>query len=235
MSSLDHAYQENIEALLTKIGPLRSGGHVKNDEGAACIMEAVAFVAGEAWSDHPACTCPVISTFLRSWNDALPDNERDALLRPLIPQLVGTKSTEATETRRALMCADWLVRVHAPMWLRLAKLDKQADLLASLPEITDMAQVPSLRHAIEAVRDDADAARAAASDAARVAARVAAWAAASAAARAAASDAAWVAARAAASDAARAAASDALAVTRRELQQSALDLVRRMIAAKEPS
>src|SRR6185312_5136171 len=96
----------NIEALLSKIGPLQRGAH-GSAEGGACVMEAVAFVAGEPWGDHPECACPVISTFLRSWNDALPDDERDALLRPLIPQLVNTKSTAAVETRRALMCADW--------------------------------------------------------------------------------------------------------------------------------
>jgi len=206
----------NIEALLSKIGPLQSGAHPSVEAG-ACVMEAVAFIAGEPWSDHPKCACPVISTFLRSWNDALPDDERDALLRPLIPSLVGTKSTKAVETRRALMCADWLVRVHTPAWLRLAKLDKQAALLASLPQITDMAQVPSLRPTIEAIGDDAAAARAAA------------WAAAWAAARAAAGDA----AGAAAGAAAWAAAGAALAATRRELQQSALDLVRCMIEIKE--
>ncbi len=38
-----------------------------------CIMEAVAFMAGEPWSDSPACASPVIAAFLRSWNDALSD------------------------------------------------------------------------------------------------------------------------------------------------------------------
>jgi hypothetical protein len=244
--------------LLEKLPPLASGGHEKPEDG-ACIMEAVAYVAGEPWSDHPACACPVIGAFLRSWNDNLSDDRRDALLRPLVLKLVGTKSTPETELRRSLMAADWLVRVHTPAWLRLAKLTAQAEVLESLPEITSMAQMASSRGTIEAARKDAAAARDAASDAAWSAACDAAWDAASDAARDAASDAAWSAACdaawAAARDAAWAAARgaawaaagaatgasalavawdaarDALAPTRDALQQSALALVERMIAA----
>ena len=206
--------------------PLAKGAHPSHD--AMCVMEAVAFVAGEPWSDHPKCACPVISTFLRSWNDDLLDDERDTLLRPLIPQLIGTRGDVAMERRRATMAADWLIRVHTPAWLRLAKLDAHADALAALPEITDFAQCPSLMPTLNAAKQDADAAR----DAAWDAARDAAWDAARAAARAAARDAAWAAARDAARDAAWDAAWDALSTTRRELQQSALTLVARMIAAK---
>ena len=148
---------------------LKSGAHKPNST--FCVMEAVAFVAGEKWSDSPECACPVISAFLRSWNDALPtDADRDRLLKPLIPQLLNTRN-KSLEEKRSLMAADWLVRVNTPAWLRLAKLDKQAELLESLPEITSMAQVPSIREPIEAVRRDAAAARAAA----RAAAWDAAW------------------------------------------------------------
>ncbi|MGH6741358.1 MAG: hypothetical protein ACREDY_20440 [Bradyrhizobium sp.] len=232
--------------LLDQLGPLAKGAH--KPDGKACIMEAVAFVAGEPWSDHPACACPVISTFLRSWNDALPDDERDVLLRPLVPLLVNTKVKAAIENRRSLMAADWFVRVHTVAWLRLAKLDASADALAALPEITAMAQVPSLRGPIEAARRDADAAWAAvgaaawdaAGAAAGPAAGAAAWDAAWAAARdaagpaagAAAWDAAGPAAGAAAWDAAGAAAWAALDATRKELQQSALQLVHRMIKCR---
>jgi hypothetical protein len=234
-----------IEERLAKITALQSGAHDPNGNGhvEACAMEAVAFIAGEAWSDHPECACPVISAFMRTWNDSLPDEERTALLLPLVPLLVGTRGSKALEERRSLMAADWLVRVNTPAWLRLAGLTAQADMLAGLPEITSMAQVPSLRAPLEAVRNDAAAAWAAARDAAwaaaRAAARDAAWAAARAAARdaawAAARDAAWAAAWAAARDAAWAAATERLAETKRELQLSAVDLVKRMIAAEEPA
>ncbi len=211
---------------------LQSGGHSSMAEG-MCIMEAVSYVAGEAWSDTPACACPVIASFLRAWNDSLPDDRRNELLRPLVARLVGSRSTPEVESKRSLMFADWLVRVHTPAWLRLAGLSAQADSLASLPEITAMAQVPGIRPAIEAVRRDAVAARAAARDAARAAAWAAARAAAGDAAWAAAGDAAWDAARDAAGDAAwdaaRAAAGEKLAPTVTELQASALALVGSML------
>src|SRR6187431_784443 len=144
---------------------LLSGGHdVASDQ--FCVMEAVAFVAGEPWTDSPQCACPVISTFMRGWNDALNDSDRNRLLKPLIPKLVGTRSTAEVEHKRSLMAADWLVRVHTPEWLRLAGLTAQADALANLPEITSMAQVPGIRPALEAARSDASAAGDAAGDAA---------------------------------------------------------------------
>jgi hypothetical protein len=218
---------------LTAIPPLSEGAHDSPDDG-MCIMEAVSYIAGEPWSDHPECVCPVIAAFLRNWNDNLPDDRRDELLRPLIPLVLNTRLTKAVEQRRATMAADWLVRVYTPAWLRLANLDRHADALAALPEITDFARCPSLMPVLQAAQYDADAAWAA-GDAARVA-RVA-GAAARAAAGAAAGDAArvarvaWAAARAAAGAAAWAAAGDVLTPTVSILQQSAISLVRRMIEA----
>ena len=203
--TIDADRLKQIEAIA-----LAEGAHDDFAQG-ACVMEAVAYVAREPWSDHPACVCPVIAAFCRSWNDALPDDERNALLKPLIPLLVGTRSTKAIAERRSLMAADWLVRVNTPAWLRLAGLTTHADALASLPEITSLAQVPSIKGAIEAARVDAAAARAAA------------WAAA------------WAAARAAAGDAAWAAAGKKLAPTKAELQQGALALIHRMIDVEAQS
>jgi hypothetical protein len=207
---------------LARIKTLKHGSH-DNLRSGACVMEAAAYVAREPWSDHPECVSPVIGAFLRSWNDGLPSNaERDRLLMPLIPRIIDTRNA-ALEERRACMAADWLIRENTVAWLRLAKLDKSADALAALPEITAFAQVPSIRGPIEAARQDASAARAAAWDAARAAA----WDAARAAA--------WAAARAAAWDAARAAAWDAawaaLKETKEALQTSAQRLVIRMCEA----
>ena len=222
---------------LAEVAVLHAGGHSPGDQ--MCAMEAVAFIAGEPWSDHPQCASPVIGAFMRAWNDGLPDAERNTLLLPLIPRLVGTRGSDALEERRSLMAADWLVREHTPAWLELAGLKDQAAMLRALPEITSMAQVPSVRSPLEAVRKDAAAAWAAAWDAAGDAARDAAWDAARDAAWDAARAAAWDAARDAAWDAARAAAGDAagakLKPTRDALQQSALRLIERMIAAEEPA
>ena len=227
MAAVDLVNQDRLASMTV----LSSGAHsAPNGEFMACVMEAAAFVAGEPWSDHPECTCPVIAAFMRGWNDGLPsDEDRTRLLLPFVPKIVGTKGSEALEERRSLMAADWLVRVHTPAWLRLAGLKDQAATLEALPEITTLAQAPSLHGPLEAVRKDAaaawaaaraaawaaagaaagDAAWAAARDAARAVAWAAAWDAARAAAWAAARDAAWAAARDAARAAAWAAAWDA--------------------------
>lgn len=145
---------------------LRHGSGAENEK-AMCVMEAAAYVAGEPWSDHPACTCPVITAFMVSWNDALPDDaERARLLKPLIPKLIGTRGSRALESRRATMAADWLVRVHTPAWLRLAGLAEQAATLADLPEIADFAATSGLLPVLKSIRKDADAAWDAAGDAA---------------------------------------------------------------------
>ncbi len=238
----------NIKTLDTII--LAKGAHDPT-EGAMCAMEAVAYIAGEPWSDHPQCVSPVIAAFMRLWNDALPDDDRTRLLRPLLPLVVGTRTTATDEGTRAWMVADWLVRVHTPAWLRLAGLADHAQTLESCASFVDAATVCAEQPKIAAAGAAARAAaRAAAGAAAWAAARAAAWAAArdaagaaaGAAAWAAARDAAWAAARdaagaaawaaagAAARDAAGAAASAALAPTVAALQASAQDLVRAMCA-----
>ena len=73
---------EVIQERLVGIASLGKGSHSPTD-GEMCVMEAVAYVAGEPWSDAPKCACPVITAFLVSWNDSLPsDAERDRLLKP---------------------------------------------------------------------------------------------------------------------------------------------------------
>jgi hypothetical protein len=54
----------DVTERLALIAPLAKGAH--EDHEAMCVMEAVAFVAGEPWSDYPECACPVISAFLRA-------------------------------------------------------------------------------------------------------------------------------------------------------------------------
>jgi hypothetical protein len=238
-----------IESKLAEVlqRSLGSNSHESIEKG-LCVMEAVSYVAGEPWSDQPKCACPVISAFMRSWNDLLPnDAERDRLLKPLIAQLVDSKSTKGVEERRSYLALDWMIRVFTPNFLDLVPaLAAHAKALRDLEEIADMAGAVAAGNVITAARAAAgDAAR----DAARGAARAAAWAAARAAAGDAARDAAWAAARAAAWDAAGAAAAwdaagaaaraaagaaarDFLKPTVAWLQVSALDLVERMLAVE---
>lgn len=209
----------------------------KHDEGEAmCAMEAVAWLAGEPWSDAPRCASDVIAAFVRSWNDALPDADRVRLLLPLLPDVIGTRTTDADDETRAWMATDWLVRVNAPAWLDLTpSLEAHAAALRALPPIMSSAVARDSQLVITAAWDAASVAVsvaewAAARYAASAAARDAAWAAAGDAARDAAWDAARAVARAAEWDAARDAARAAPAPTVTTLQASAQDLVRRMCA-----
>jgi hypothetical protein len=226
-----------IEDRLPYLEPLKlsRGSHEAPSNGMvnACVMEAVSYVAGEPFSDHPECASPVITSFLVSWNDAMNDVDRQ-MLKPYIVRLVGTRTGKRHEEQRAWMLTDWLARECAPAWMRLAGLAAQAELLESLAPLTSAASARKAQPVLDAARKDSAAAGAAAWAAAVDAARAAAWAAAGAAAWAAAVDAAraaaWAAAVDAAGAAARAAARAALAPTTRGLQQSALLLLDRMIA-----
>jgi hypothetical protein len=229
---------------------LQHGSHYANAEHAMCVMEAVAYVAGETWSDAPRCACPVITAFMVSWNDSLPDADRTRLLAPLIPLLVGTRSTPAVEERRSYMALDWLIRVHTPKWMEMVPaLREHADNLRGMEEIADMSGATAAGVKISAARAAAvdaawyaagdatrDATRDAAGDSARAAAWYAAVDAAVAAAWYAAGDsaraAAWYAAVDAAVAAAWYAAGGEMKPTTQWLQDSAVDLVKRMCEVK---
>ena len=53
-------------------------------------MEMVSYIANEPWSDHPKCSCPVLTEYAIRMNDQFNDEHRQ-LLKPLIPLLVGTR------------------------------------------------------------------------------------------------------------------------------------------------
>lgn len=130
---------------------LQKGAH-KSPEDGFCVMELTAYLAREPHSDHPACTSQVIAAFLRTWNDMLDDETRQ-LLRPYARRVIGTRASRAIEKRRAWMAADWLVRVNAPAWLDLAKLNTHAATLRALPEMTPQTAAgirPTLKAAAEA-------------------------------------------------------------------------------------
>lgn len=131
-------------------------------DGNACVMEAAAWVAGEPWTDQPACVSPVIGAFLRSWNDSLDDTDRQQLRRWVLP-VIGTAADEATELHRSFMACDWLVRTFTPAWLRNAGLVDDATALESLPELTTTALVEAALPIIRRARDGAAAAWAAGS------------------------------------------------------------------------
>ena len=80
---------------------LDKGAHRDPDDG-VCMMEAAALLAGEQFTDSPACTHPAIAAAARTVNDGLGDAARQALV-PLIPRVVGTAGpSDLAEARRSV-------------------------------------------------------------------------------------------------------------------------------------
>ena len=246
MTTIDHTKLAGIV--------LNSGSHTSPDQG-MCLLEAVAYIAGEPHSAHPRCVSPILGGFGRRLNDVLPAGLRQQLI-PLIPDLPGT-ADDGHDVTRGYMALDWLVRTWLPAWLDLVPTCRDdAVRLRELGRIVDLVSAeragPIVRGAqqrvaaagaaagaaaVAAAGDAAwdaawdtavDAAVVAAVDVAGAAAVAAAVVAAGVAAGAAAVAAAVAAAGAAAGAAAVAAAGDVLQPTVTQLQHSAIDLYTRM-------
>ena len=127
--------------------PLQHGSHPSREDG-MCAMEMVAWLAGEAHSDEPACACPVLAALVRASNDAMTGRERDRLLRPLVPMLVNSRRTAAVEAARGWRIVDLLVRTLAPRLLEQQGARADARLLASLPPVADAVAAQAARLAL---------------------------------------------------------------------------------------
>jgi hypothetical protein len=68
--------------------PLLSRGKHRNPRKGACFMELASYLAGEQWSDHPACTHSLLASVARLVNDYTSDAERPRLAE-LIPSVIG--------------------------------------------------------------------------------------------------------------------------------------------------
>jgi hypothetical protein len=73
---------------LPDILPVLSRGKHRNPRKGACFMEMASYLAGERWSDHPACTHPLLAAIARLVNDHTSDAERPRLVE-LIPSVIG--------------------------------------------------------------------------------------------------------------------------------------------------
>jgi hypothetical protein len=68
--------------------PVLSRGKHRNPRKGACFMEFASLLAGERWSDHPACTHPLLAAVARHVNDHTSDAGRRRLAG-LIPSVIG--------------------------------------------------------------------------------------------------------------------------------------------------
>jgi hypothetical protein len=93
------------EFQLPELLPILSAGKHRNPRKGACFMEMASFLAGERWSDHPACTHPLLATVARHVNDYTSDAGRQRLAE-LIPSVIGLTSDDLhVDARIALRCA----------------------------------------------------------------------------------------------------------------------------------
>ena len=60
-------------------------------------------IGGERFSDRPDCVCPVIGSFLRSWNDAVGYADRQRL-EPYASRVVGTAGSRRVSRIRRDIC-----------------------------------------------------------------------------------------------------------------------------------
>lgn len=68
--------------------PVLAAGKHRRPQSGACFMEYASYLAGERFSDHPACTHPLLASLARNVNDHLSDDARQRIV-PLIHRVVG--------------------------------------------------------------------------------------------------------------------------------------------------
>ncbi len=104
------------------------------------VLELAAWLAGEPHTDEPVSVSPVLRLFARHLGVGF-DHARRQQLKEVATRLVGTGADPEGDRRRAWELTDWLVRVHAPPWLRRAGLTESADRLDGLESVTDQADL----------------------------------------------------------------------------------------------
>jgi hypothetical protein len=84
--------------------PRLSAGRHRNPKRGACMMEYASFLAGERWSDHPACTHRVLATIARGVNDLVTSRTRDTLVE-FVPRVIGVTSDDPRMAARLALTA----------------------------------------------------------------------------------------------------------------------------------
>jgi hypothetical protein len=88
------------EIRLPDVVPVLSRGKHRNPRKGACFMELASFLAGEAWSDHPACTHPLLAGLARLVNDYTTDAGDDLHVDARIAQRAATMALPVVGAER---------------------------------------------------------------------------------------------------------------------------------------
>lgn len=132
----------DIAASLSKI-QLKPGPHRSPDYG-LCVMECVAFVAGERHTDRPECACPVITQIAVHANDTVPPAVL-AQMSSRVLRLAGSRGSEDLMAKRASFLVDYVVRKAMPAALAASALPACAELAK---EFADLPPIVSPRHTL---------------------------------------------------------------------------------------
>ncbi len=137
--------------------PVLSRGKHRNARKGACFMELASYLAGEKWSDHPACTHPVLAAMARDVNDYVADGSR-AELALLIPEVIGLVSEDPRADA-------WIAREAALTALPITSAERQGvcavGLLRCERVLNDIEALPASHVSLrtQAALDDVPAAR----------------------------------------------------------------------------
>lgn len=104
--------------------PVLSTGRHRSARKGACFMEMASYLAGERWSDHPACTHSLVAAVAREVNDHISDRARPRIAR-LIPDVVGLRSTDP-------LASVWIAREVALAAIPIAPAARQRVLAVGL-------------------------------------------------------------------------------------------------------
>ncbi len=94
-----------------------SRGKHRSPEDGACVMELASMLAGEDFGDHPTSVCPVIGSFLRSYNDAIDDDRRQDLYT-YASAVVGSRGSSELQNARADRLVAWIAAQRRRRWTR---------------------------------------------------------------------------------------------------------------------
>lgn len=82
-----------VQGSLPDFMPVLSRGKHRTPKSGGCFMEFASYLAGESWSDHPACTHPALASLARMVNDCSSDSAR-LKLGLLIPSVIGLTGSD---------------------------------------------------------------------------------------------------------------------------------------------
>ncbi len=157
--------------------PLSRGGHGSVFTGQCCIMEKANRltvcrpdlgkkfgVATRFNDDHPSVDRGIRRFLIRlndGWLDGAgnpttfaPKNAQE-ILNGYAEKVLGTNTGSADAEIRAVMAANWALRVALPVWLDAAKMHAEAEQLRALPEFVTIAAVYGSLSLVRTIRSKA--------------------------------------------------------------------------------